>query len=173
MSDARFRDTAPSDAGLPSDRPLRLSAETAEDLGVVSALVQDAVGRAGEAAWMPRRRRFALLLNRFRWEDQLAAERQGRPLERVRAFLLFDHVLAVRGRGVDPRSRKAALSLLRIDFAPETSGGSAGGRVTILLAGGGEIALEVECIEVRLFDLTRPWQARASRAPDHGLDDVS
>ncbi len=172
MSDARFRDTIPNGEDAdPADRPLRLSADTAEDLGVVSALVQDAVGRAGDAAWMPRRRRFALVLNRFRWEDRAAAERAGRPFERVRACLHFDNVIAVRARGVDPRERDRALSLLRIDFAPEPREGGAGGIVTLSLAGGGEVALEVECIEARLFDLTRPWEARSAGAPDHGLDE--
>jgi hypothetical protein len=173
MSDVRFRDTAPTAEGsaAPSDRPLRLTAETVEDLGIVSALVQDAVGRAGEAAWMPRRRRFALLLNRFRWEDRPAAEREGRPFERVRSLLVFDGVRAARARGVDPAERDRALSLLRIDVAPEPHEGGAGGIVTLALAGGGEVALEVECIDVRLVDLTRPWEARAARAPDHGLDE--
>lgn len=173
MSDASFRDTAPSGAGPASDRPLRLLAVTAEDLGILSALLQDAVGRAGEIAWMPRRRRLAMLLNRFRWEDRAAAERQRRPFERVRSCLLFDNVLAVRGRGVDPRERKATLSLLRVDFAPEPHEGAAGGLVTISLAGGGEIALQVECIEARLVDTTRPWEARAPGAPDHRLDETA
>lgn len=178
MPDARFRDTAPSAAGsspgasiAASDRPLRLMAETADDLGVMSALVQDAVARAREIAWMPRRRRLALLLNRFRWEDRAVAERQGRPYERVRTCLLFDNVLAVRGRGVDPRDAQAALSLLRIDFAPEPREGGTGGLVTISLAGGGEIALDVECIEARLVDMSRPWEAQSGAAPDHSLDD--
>jgi hypothetical protein len=178
MSDARFRDTAPpgtstSDGASinPSDRPLRLTAETPDDLAVLSALVQDAVARAGEVAWMPRRRRLAMLLNRFRWEDRAAAEREGRPYERVRTCLLFDGVLKVRGRGIDPRDRAATLSLLRIDFAPEPREGAAGGLVTVSLAGGGEIRLEVECIEARLVDMSRPWEARADSAPDHRLDE--
>jgi hypothetical protein len=173
MSDARFRDTAPT-GGAPeplADLPLRLIAETADDLAVISALVQDAVARAGEVAWMPRRRRLAMLLNRFRWEDRAGAEREGRPFERVRACLFFDNVLAVRGRGVDPRDRKATLSLLRVEFAPEAREGAAGGVVTIALAGGGEIALDVECIEARLVDMSRPWEAQAGAAPDHRLDD--
>ncbi len=173
MSDARFRDTAPqADAAADaSDRPLRLTAETADDLAVISALVQDAVAHAREVAWIPRRRRLAILLNRFRWEDRVAAEREGRSYERVRACLVFDGVLAVRGRGVDPRDREATLSLLRIDFAPEPREGAAGGLVTVSLAGGGEIVLDVECIEARLVDMSRPWEARAGAAPDHRLDD--
>ena len=54
---------------------------------VISALLQDAVAQTSEIAWAPRHRRFTLLVNRFRWEDAPAAERQGRPFERVRAVL--------------------------------------------------------------------------------------
>jgi hypothetical protein len=38
--------------------------------------------------WDRKRRRFAVLLNRFRWEDREAAER--RPPERVRALLVIE-----------------------------------------------------------------------------------
>ena len=171
MSDASYRDAAFS------DQPLRLAAETPDDLAVVSALAQDAVGRAGEVSWMPRRRRLAILLNRFRWEDRSAADRDGRPYERVRSALLFDSVLTVRARGVDASDRLAPLSLLRIDWRPEapaqvgdTEG--VGGRILLALAGGGELALDVECIDACLIDLTRPWEARARRAPDHPLDET-
>lgn len=171
MSDASYRDAAFS------DQPLRLVARTADDLAVISALAQDAVGRAGEVSWMPRRRRLAILLNRFRWEDRATADRDGRPYERVRSALLFDSVLAVRARGVDPADRLAPLSLLRIDWQPEVPGEGGesegvGGRILLALAGGGEVALDVECIDVCLIDLTRPWEARAGRAPDHPLDET-
>lgn len=164
MSDASY-----SDADF-ADRPLRLAARIADDLSVLSALVQDAVGHAGDVAWMPRRRRLALVLNRFRWEDRDAAERAGRPYERVRSALIFDGVLAARCRGVDPGDRQAAISVLGIGFRPD---GDCGGRITLALAGGGEIALDVECIEARLTDLTRPWEARSDRAPDHPLDEAT
>ena len=64
--DASFADGA--------ERPLRLKAETADDLQVMSALVQDALTTPAETAWMTRRRRFSLLINRFRWEDAARAE---------------------------------------------------------------------------------------------------
>ena len=54
-SDARFEDGV--------ERPVRLIARTEEDLDVISALVQDAVGQTGEVSWMPKRRRFGMLLN--------------------------------------------------------------------------------------------------------------
>lgn len=171
--DARYRDADFS------DQPLRLIAQTAEELAIIAALTQDAAGRAGEVTWLPRRRRLAIALNRFRWEDRDRAERQGRPYERVRAALIFDSVLSVRARGVDPADGEKTLSLLDIAFEPESDasedGGASGpgGRILLALAGGGEVALEVECIEVRLKDLTRPWEAQASGAPEHPFDEES
>ena len=47
-----------------------------------------------------RHRRFSLLVNRFRWEDAPAAERQGRPFERVQALLAVD------GRAERARERR-------------------------------------------------------------------
>ena len=59
--DARFEDGA--------DAPLRLKALDADDLSVVSSLVQDSVFPSSQMVWKSKERRFALLLNRFRWED--------------------------------------------------------------------------------------------------------
>ncbi len=154
--DARFEDGA--------ETPLRLRAETAEDLGVLSALVQDAVGQTADIAWMPRRRRFTLLLNRFRWEDANAAERQGRPVERARALLAIEDVRAARSNGIDPGDRDLVVSLLSLAFEPGEDGT---GTLRIVLAGDGEIALSVECLDVALTDVTRPYIAPSGHAPRH------
>lgn len=154
--DARFEDGA--------ERALRLRAEGPDDLAVISALVQDAVVQAGDIAWMPRRHRFTLLVNRFRWEDAGHAARQGRPFERVRAILTFESVLAARTSGVDPRDRELVLSLLSVVFRPRDDGG---GEVRLLLAGDGELALDVECLDASLTDVTRPYEAQAAAPPRH------
>jgi hypothetical protein len=154
--DARFEDGA--------ERPLRLRAESPEDLAVISALVQDAVAQASEIAWARRHHRFALLVSRFRWEDAAAAERQGRPFERVRAVLAIDGVLRARASGVDPRDRDVVLSLLALGFEPGEDGA---GTLHLTLAGDGEIALDVECLEVTLADVTRPYAAPSGRRPSH------
>lgn len=156
-ADARFEDGA--------ERPLRLRAEGPEDLAVLSALMQDAVLHAGDIAWMPRRRRFTLLVNRFRWEDAERPGRTARPFERVRAILAFDAVLRARASGIDSRDRDLVLSILSIAFEPGVDGA---GCVRIVLAGDGEIALDVECVEASLGDVTRPHAARGM--PSHRLD---
>ena len=159
FEDARFEDGAES--------ALRLRAETAEDLDVISALAQDAIGQTADIAWMPRRRRFALLLNRFRWEDAAAARRQGRPVERTRALLAIDGALSAKANGIDPKDRDLVLSLLAIRFDPGEDGA---GRLTLVLAGDGEIALDVECLDVTLRDVTRPYAAPSGKAPRHPED---
>lgn len=156
--DARFED-APL-----SDRPLRLRAETADDLQVVSALVQDAVGKVGDVAWLPKKRRLVVLMNRFRWEDAASARGARRPFERVRTALTLDGVMAVKARGISPADREAVYALLALDFEP---GEDCSGRIVARLAGGAELAAEVECLDASLEDLTRPWQAVAAGAPDH------
>ncbi|MFQ5566263.1 MAG: DUF2948 family protein [Paracoccaceae bacterium] len=157
--DARFED-API-----SDRPLRLKAEGADDLAVISSLLQDAVGKAGDVAWMPRKRRLVALVNRFRWENSTGAELEHRPFERVRSALTVESVLKVRARGLDPKRRDQVFELLAIVFEPADG---CAGTLTLTLAGAAEIAVEVECLELTLADLTQPWAARAGRAPEHG-----
>jgi hypothetical protein len=159
MTDARFED-APF-----ADRPLRLRAESEDDLAVISSLLQDAVGKAGDIAWMPRKRRLVVLLNRFRWEDSADAEKAKRPFERVRSAVTVESVLKVRGRGINPSDKDQVFELLAILFSPVQG---CAGTLTLTLAGGGEIALEVECLELALADLSRPWQAKANHAPEHG-----
>lgn len=155
--DARFEDGA--------EQPLRLRAETPEDLAVIAALVQDAVAPVSEIAWTPRRRRFTLLVNRFRWEDAAAAERQRRPFERVQAVLSVGGALRARASGPDPRDRDTVVSVLDLGFAPGEDGA---GVVRLILAGDGEIAVDVECLDVTLVDVSQPYAAPSGKAPDHG-----
>lgn len=154
--DARFEDG--------TDRPLRLRALDAEDLKVISALCQDAVLPASEMTWDRKTRRFALLLNRFRWEDLPLAERHGRKPERVRTVLVIEDVTRVRAQGIDPSDRDTILSLLALDFVPGEDGT---GRVDLIFAGDGVIGIEVETLEVALRDVTRPYAAPSGHAPRH------
>ena len=156
MTDARFQDGG--------EAPLRLIAQDAEDLRVVSALVQDAVVPVTELKFDPRRRRFAVLLNRFRWEDRDQARRSGRPFERVRSLLVVEDVRKVQSMGFDRADKDLVLSLLSMSFE---AGEDGTGRLTLILAGDGAVALEVEALEVRLDDVTRPYRAPSGKAPHH------
>lgn len=155
-TDARFEDGA--------ERALNLGALDGEDLGVLSALAQDAVFPVTEMRWNARQRRFALLLNRFRWEDLPAAQRRARRPERVQSLLVIDHVLNVASSGLDRSDKDVILSLLSIGFDGDAD---AGGDVTLVLAGDGAVKLTVEALEVSLKDVTRPYLAPSGKAPVH------
>ena len=144
--------------------PLRLMAASADDLPVIAALVQDAVVQASDMSFMAKERRFALLLNRFRWEDKDAATAGGRPLERVQSVLFVDGVLNVKTQGVQPGDADTVLSLLGLAFEP---GEDAAGALTVTFAGDGALRLDVECVDVKLKDVSRPYEARAQRVPQH------
>jgi hypothetical protein len=146
------------------DRPLNLAALEPDDLTVISALVQDAVFPITEMSWQAGQRRFALLVNRFRWEDSPAAEARSRTYERVQSVLLVDNVLKVSSQGVDRSERDVILSLLSVTFEP---GDAPSGHVILTLAGDGAIRLEVEALDVSLRDVTRPYAAVSGKAPDH------
>ncbi len=157
MTDARFEDG--------SDAPLALIAQDAEDLGVMSALLQDAVLVVSDMRYVAKRREFGVLLNRFRWEDRAAAERAGRAYERVRCMLVFNDVLKVMAQGVQQQEADTVLSLLSVVFEPGEDGM---GRVHLTLAGDGEVVLEVESLNATARDVTRPYAAPSRKVPDHG-----
>ncbi|HMH65610.1 MAG TPA: DUF2948 family protein [Rhizomicrobium sp.] len=135
---------------------LKLAAADAEDLQLLSARLQDAAGKLKNFTWLPRKRRFAAVLNRLRWEDD------GKT--RVRAGLHFDGVLKVQSHRVKLGAGEAVVSLLAVTFTPN-GGEDPGGVIEIVLAGGGAIRLTVECIDAELADMTGPWAARGT--PDH------
>lgn len=153
--DAKFEDGG--------EKPLRLKAEDGEDLQVISSLVQDAVFPASEMKWQRGSRRFAILLNRFRWEDVDAARTRGRDVERVQSVLLFEDVLSVQSQGEQP-DESSILSLLSLGFE---AGEDGVGRIVLTLAGDGAVALDVEVLDVVLKDVTRPYVAPSHHVPDH------
>jgi hypothetical protein len=146
------------------EAPLYLGALDPEDLQVIASLVQDAVFPITEMKWQAAERRFALLVNRFRWEDLDAAQTRNRAVERVQSLIVVDQVLGVASQGIERSDPDMILSLLSINF--ELGDDGAGG-VLMTLAGDGAIRLEVEALEVSLKDVTRPYFAPSKKVPDH------
>jgi len=151
--DAKFEDGG--------EAPLNLGALDAEDLQIISSLTQDAVFPASEMRWMKREGRFALLLNRMRWEDEGATRHAP---ERVQSVLLFNSVQSVASQGVPKGDADTVLSLLNVAFE-QTDAPS--GHVTLTLAGDGAIRLTVEALDVTLKDVTRPYVAPSKKRPHH------
>jgi hypothetical protein len=131
---------------------LKLVALDPEDLAVMSAHLQDALAKTADIAYLPKEKRFAMLLNRFDW----SGSEQDAPVRR-RAGIHFERVLAAKTRGLDLSNGGAVLNLLAIEFEEKES---PSGIVTLLFSGDAAIRLDVECLEAALSDLGPFWPAQ-------------
>lgn len=138
---------------------LRLRAVDKDDLAVLAAAIQDAAFVMGDIAYDPKARRFTAQLNRFRWEKV----RKRGPFERVRSVLAVETVLGVQSRNVRLGAADAAGVILDARF--EAGAEEPSGAIVVSLGGGGDIRLQVECIDATLTDLGAPWPT--SHRPDH------
>ena len=145
---------------------IKLRAEDAEDLAVVAACLQDAIASLGEMRFEPGEARFALVVERFLWEELMTAKPADTSgLHAVRTGLHFTDVRAVRMRGLDQRRPSEVLELLTITSEPRGEATT----ISLVFAGGGEIRLEVDRIRAWLSDLEAPHSTKLR--PRHRVDD--
>ena len=145
-----------------SETPLRLAAADAEDIAVLSALLQDAVVPISEMIYIAAEARFVLVANRFRWEDAEGERVPGRIYERVRCGVTFDRVTGVKRRDFDPSHRSQVFDLLALEATPEY--------VDLIFAGGATVRLEVERILCHAEDFGEPWPTQWR--PEHELPET-
>ena len=134
---------------------LKLLALDDEDLAVVSAHMQDAVFKCGDLHYWPAKNQFAIAANRFAWEE---TEAGSKPFERRRAALVFKQVRGVKSAGFDRTNEESVHALLAVTY--EKDGEGPEGAIELVLAGGGSILLDVECIEVQLADTGGAWETK-------------
>ena len=115
---------------------LKLVAFDRDDLGILSAQLQDAVLRVADLAFLSKDQRFAAVINRFDWS---AAPSDGN--QRRRSAIRFEHVRAVQSQNIIQTAPDAVLSLLAIRFE-ETIAPS--GVITLVFSGGGALRLNVD-----------------------------
>ncbi len=140
-------------------KPLKLRAEGADDLAVISAALQDAIARVGEIHFSPKARTLTLRFTRFRHEDESASQRT---LTGLRA----DGILSVQSSGIDRADPDAMAVLLAIEFAP--GGEPPGGHIDFVFAGGGRLRAHAECIDLTLADVSTA--RKTDKRPLHPLD---
>lgn len=154
---------------------LKLIARDADDLAIIAAVAQDALVPIGEMAFMPAEQRFAMVLNRFRWDrmnpnsnyptfggmPRAAPDRdapfwealdQPPPYERILAGLRFEKVTAVGTRGIDLRNRGRILELLTIRSEPPS--------IVVVFAGDAIIRLEATGLHCIIEDFGDSWPTR-------------
>lgn len=126
---------------------LKLSAVDAEDLGVISAAIQDALVAVRDCAWLQDERRFVLLLNRFRWEADPGIEPAH---SRTHSALVFNEVTAVRHHDIPTGEPDRMLELLAVVLENDRS-------VLLRFSAGRAIRLEIGRLACHLGDVGEPW----------------
>jgi hypothetical protein len=129
---------------------LRLVAFDPEDLAVISAHLQDSLLRVDDIVYLPKERRFAIQTRRYDWESES-------PQRRL-TCMHFEHVKAVRVRGIDRSNKDAVLNLLAIAFEERDA---PSGTATLIFADGGAIQVDLECIEMQMKDIGPVWAAES------------
>jgi hypothetical protein len=139
---------------------LKLAATDPEDIGVLSALLQDSVIPISEMVYLADQGRFALVANRFRWEEAPAEKVAGQIYERVRCGVTFDRVTAVRRQNFVHARRDQMFDLLALE--------ATNAYVDLVFAGGATVRLEFDRLLCHAEDFGEPWPTQWR--PEHDLD---
>ena len=154
---------------MASEGLLRLRAEDADDLAVISAVVQDALISVKDLTYDRDRRRFTLVANRFRWEGKPANNSSEDGLDNESSFerrlcaVSFANVDTVSYRGFRRRDDERILSLLAI------RPGENAGTIDLEFSGDATLRLGVSAINVHATDIGEAWPT--AWQPDHSADD--
>lgn len=143
---------------------LKLKAVDAEDLGVLSAFLQDSLVAVGDISYQPADQRFLLVANRFRWEAMPCEEEaelgESDCFERIHSGLRFENVTAVKSRGLEALDAGQLLALLAIEAEPAA--------FTLIFAGDVAIRIEIAAPLCFLEDIGEPWPTKWR--PKHPLE---
>lgn len=151
---------------------LKLRAEDAADITILSAYLQDAITMMGDIVYQSKSRRFVMMLNRYVWENTCHKTgdiigTKNLPCSRIRTGLHFDDVLKISSHSIATRLKEHPMELLDIEVQKlenETY------HVDFIFAGDGVIRLECEMIAVYMQDIGEPWPAKCH--PKHEILDV-
>ena len=134
---------------------MKLEAQDADDLAVISSCLQDGLTRIADMTYQRGQRRFVLMVNRFMWErvHARANSKMREGGERIRCGVHFDSVLNVRVQNIAQDDREGLLPLLAVT-AVETDDGV---DITLTFAGGGAVLLQAEVIDCHLADIGDSW----------------
>jgi Protein of unknown function (DUF2948) len=147
-----------------SGTALKLRAEDAEDLAVISACLQDALVVVRDLAFVPEDRTFLLVANRFRWERAQRAAYGEAGYQRTLCGVTFGTIAGAAYTGFRRSEEDRILCLLAI-----RAHDGEGKTIRLTFAGGAEIRLEVARILCVAKDLGEPWPTQWQ--PQHDADE--
>jgi hypothetical protein len=151
-----------------ADAPLKLRAEDADDLAVLSACLQDALVPVRDLAYVPDQRIFVFVANRFRWESPLLSSPGGAARQRILCAVTFSTVDAVSYRGFRRSAEDRILALLAIRLE---AAGPAASVIRLEFSGNAVIRLEATRVLCHAKDLGDPWPTQWHPRHDGPEDD--
>ena len=152
-----------------ADRALYLGAFTPQDVEIISTILQDSIFCINDLAWLKKKQRVAVLVNRFRWENKSEYIDKNSAPERVKSLLIIDNVLNISSQGIDRSDDSEPLNLLNLDLKKTKKNIF----LTLLLSNLAAIRCELEAIELSIKDVTRPYKAHSENIPYHPIIDDS
>jgi len=154
-------------------RLLRLRAEDAEDIAILSAQLQDAIVPVADVAYLADAREFVMVVNRFMWHlapdpgdpepgggkppagrpgNGTTPDPDGPPYFRTNCGVCIRHVDSLEVDGIDLNDRGQMLNLLAMELT--------GNAIALHFSGGGELRLAVDGVDCRMQDIDEPWPTR-------------
>jgi len=138
-----------------TEKLLKLKAKDAEDVQVISAILQDAIVPVCDIAWQPAEKIFILTPQRLRRE---AGNEIGR--ERICCAVSVKGVEAVQAHGIDLSRRELMLDLLAVVLED--------GNLTFICAGSAKVRLQLGQWFLALEDFGEAWPAQCNPCHEEG-----
>lgn len=131
---------------------LKLLAEDVHDLNVFSAYLQDSVIVANDIKFLPKTKKLICVFNRFMWEDAEKGIFRGN--KRIRSALVFDNVLMVKSKRINPKKKTKILEFLAIKTEIKNNYFD----IRLIFSGDSILLVKAEEIESSLEDLGKTWE---------------
>ncbi len=131
---------------------LKLLAEDVHDLNVFSAYLQDSVIVANDIKFLPKTKKLICVFNRFMWEDVEKGIFRGN--KRIRSALVFDNVLMVKSKEINPKKKTKILEFLAIKTEIKNNYFD----IRLIFSGDSILLVKAEEIESSLEDFGKTWE---------------
>ncbi|MBM5787770.1 MAG: DUF2948 family protein [Pelagibacterales bacterium] len=131
---------------------LKLLAEDVHDLNVFSAYLQDSVIVVNDIKFLPKTKKLICVFNRFMWEDAEKGIFRGN--KRIRSALVFDNVLMVKSKGINPKKKTKILEFLAIKTEIKNNYFD----IRLIFSGDSILLVKAEEIESSLEDFGKTWE---------------
>lgn len=139
---------------------LKLLAQDAQDIQVMSAVLQDAIAPVSDMTYRAAEKNFVMVVQRFCWDSNDGEQAQEtlpsnedepalQVYERISCAFDVEGVESVQFMGLDVENPAAMLDLLTIS-ADE-------GALVMIFAGGGKLRLQLKNWRARLHDFGESW----------------